>query len=152
MEAKYGPRIDGAAPTIVDVVEIDGIACGFIQRYLVRDHPEYADAAGDEDAVGIDYIIGDGGLVNRGLGPRMIWQYVRDVVFDAYPDALRVVASPDTRNSRSVRALEKAGFVCGHVASVPGQRHPEQFCVLDRARVFGLKPPADHAEKAPDTP
>jgi RimJ/RimL family protein N-acetyltransferase len=136
-EAKYGPRIDGVAPVRMDVIEIDGKPRGYAQHYPTRDHSDYATAARDPDAVAIDYLIGDPDCVGRGLGPRMLWQYVREVVLPAHPTAPRIIASPDARNTRSIRALEKAGFQRGHLAQAPGQNAPEQFCVLDRARVFG---------------
>jgi len=135
-EAKYGPRIDGVAPVRVEVVEIDGIAAGYLQRYLTRDHPEYAAAARDNDAAAIDYLIGEPTLVERGIGTRMIWQYVRDVVLPAYTGVPRIIASPDAHNTRSIRALEKAGFTRGCIAA-PGQLDPEYFCVLDRRRTLG---------------
>jgi len=136
-EAKYGPRIDGVAPVRVEVVEIDGIAAGYLQRYLTRDHPEYAVAARDNDAAAIDYLIGEPRLVERGIGTRMIWHYVRDVVFPAYPRVPRIIASPDARNTRSIRALEKAGFTRARPAAAPGRLDREYFCVLDRRRVLG---------------
>jgi 8-oxo-dGTP pyrophosphatase MutT (NUDIX family)/RimJ/RimL family protein N-acetyltransferase len=131
LERKFGPRIDGRARTRVEVVEIDGVPCGYLQRYWVRDYPEYAAAGRDDAAVAIDYIIGELEFTGRGLGPRMIWQYVRDIVLPAFPDAPRVLANPDVRNGRSIRTLEKAGFRRGHEAG------GELFCVLDRALVFG---------------
>jgi aminoglycoside 6'-N-acetyltransferase len=131
MERKFGPRIDGRAPTQMEIVEIDGVPAGYLQRYRVRDYPEYAAAARDDDTVGVDYIIGEPEFVGRGIGTRMIWQYVRDIVLPAYPDVPRVLASPDVRNGRSIRTLEKAGFRRAHEAG------GEQFCVLDRALVFG---------------
>lgn len=133
LERKFGPRIDGRARTSVEIVEIDGVPCGYAQRYRVRDYPEYAAAAGDDEAVGVDYIIGAPEFVGRGIGARMIWQYLRDVVLPAFPNAPRVLASPDVRNGRSIRTLEKAGFRRGHEAG------GELFCVLDRTLVFGAR-------------
>jgi RimJ/RimL family protein N-acetyltransferase len=119
-ESKYGPRIDRDDPVRVEIVEIDGTPAGYIQRYPV----EHGDVA-------IDYIIGEPELIGRGIGTRMIWQYVRDIVLPAFPDAPRVLASPDVRNGRSIRALEKAGFRRTHEAG------GELFCALDRALFFG---------------
>lgn len=120
LEAKYGSRIDGTDPVRMEILEIDGTPAGYLQRYPA-----------DHGNVAIDYIIGEPEFVGRGIGPRMIWEYVRDIVLPACPDAARVLASPDVRNTRSIRALEKAGFRRGHEAG------GELSCVLDRALVFG---------------
>jgi RimJ/RimL family protein N-acetyltransferase len=136
-QRKYIPRIEGRSPTRMQVVLIGGRARGFLQHYRLRDYPDYCRAAGDQEAAGVDYLIGAEELTGRGLGPQMIWSYLRQVVFAAHPDAPRVVASPELANHRSIRALEKAGFrQAGQIAGeVPGK--PEMVCVLDRQRIFG---------------
>jgi RimJ/RimL family protein N-acetyltransferase/8-oxo-dGTP pyrophosphatase MutT (NUDIX family) len=133
-EVKYGPRIDGTSHVRVAVVLVDGHPCGYIQHYRVADEDAYAAATGTPDAVAIDYTIGVPDLAGRGLGPRVIWSYLRDVVLPAYPDVTRVVASPNVDNERSLRVLDKAGF--RRVRPIPTPQ-PELLCVLDRARVFG---------------
>ena len=67
-------------------------------------------------------------VVERGLGPLIIRDYVEQIVVREYPNARRVVSSPDPRNTRSIRALEKAGFVAGPVIDVQG--HEERLCIL----------------------
>jgi RimJ/RimL family protein N-acetyltransferase len=129
VEALYGPCIDGVEPTSVDVLEIDGRACGYLQRYRVRDYPEYARAIGYADAIAIDFIIGEPALVGTGLGPRVIRRYVDTVVRAAHPDARFVISTPHPANERSIRALEKVGFRRGPVVDVEGQ--PEMVCSLD---------------------
>jgi 8-oxo-dGTP pyrophosphatase MutT (NUDIX family) len=57
--AKYGPRIEGIAPTRVWVVQVDGRDAGYVQDYRVRDHDEYAVKTQDLEAVAFDYLIGD---------------------------------------------------------------------------------------------
>ncbi len=70
---KYAPRIVGASPTRVHVAVVASRDVGFLQHYRVGDYPDYAAATGLPDAVGIDYAIGDPGLVGRGLGAQLIW-------------------------------------------------------------------------------
>ncbi|HET7196019.1 MAG TPA: hypothetical protein VFI99_13610, partial [Nocardioides sp.] len=48
--ARYGPRLDGIAPTRMWVVEVNDRAAGFCQGYRVRDYPEYAVLTPDPDA------------------------------------------------------------------------------------------------------
>lgn len=135
-QAKYGPRIAGESPVHVHVAEADGRACGFLQHYRVADLPQYAIAAGRPDAVGIDFAIGLPELAGRGLGPQLIWSYLREVVLPAHPAAKQAAASPDVANARSVRALEKAGFVPAGQITVPGQSGRSRLCVLDLDRFF----------------
>jgi len=134
---KYGPRIAGESPVRVHVAVIGGRDAGFVQHYLVGHVPAYAAATGLPAAVGIDYVIGVAELTGRGVGPQLIWSYLRDVVLPAHPAARAVVASPDVANARSIRALEKAGFAQAGQITVPGEPGPERLCVLDAAKFFG---------------
>jgi 8-oxo-dGTP pyrophosphatase MutT (NUDIX family) len=144
-ERKYGPRIDGISPTMVHVLLIDGLACGFIQHYHLRDYPSYQAACGGIDAIGIDYGIGVAELTGRGLGPQMIWRYLRQVVFPRWPGVPFVTASPEVANHRSIRALAKAGFVPSREIAGQPPGGPELLCALDRQRIFGQPPAAgDH--------
>ncbi len=136
-ERKYGPRIAGESPVRVHVAVVDGAAVGFLQHYRIGDYPDYAAATRLPEAVGIDYVIGDPGLTGRGLGPQLIWSYLRDVALPAHPTARLAVASPDVANNRSIRALEKAGFAQAGEITVPGEPGPERLCVLDAAKFFG---------------
>ncbi|NUT23364.1 MAG: GNAT family N-acetyltransferase [Hamadaea sp.] len=131
IERKYGPRVDGNSPVRVHVLLVDGVPAGIFQDYRTADYPAYAAAVADSEAIAIDYLIGDPGLVGRGIGPQAIWAYARDVA----PAAPRVVASPDETNEASIRALLKAGFRYERDAAV--EDRTEAVCVLDRARVFG---------------
>ena len=136
-ERKYAPRIAGESPTRVHVAVIDGRDAGFLQHYRVGDYPEYAAATGMPDAIGIDYAIGLPELIGRGLGPQIIWSYLRDVALTAHPAARHALASPDLANRASIRALEKAGFDQAGPITVPGESAREQLCVLDLVRFFG---------------
>jgi len=135
-ERKYGPRIAGQSPTRVHVASVGGQDCGFLQHYRVADYPAYAAATGEPAAVGIDYAIGVQTLTGRGLGPQLIWAYLRDVVLPAHPAVCRAVASPDVANGRSLRALEKAGFVRTREIEDEGEHSRELLCVLDLAKFF----------------
>jgi 8-oxo-dGTP pyrophosphatase MutT (NUDIX family) len=135
-ERKYGPRITGQSPVRVHMATVDGSDAGFLQHYRVGDHAEYAAATGLPDAVGLDYAIGVPQLTRRGLGPQLIWSYLRDVALPAHPAARHALASPDVANHASIRALEKAGFTRAGQIEVPGEPGP-QLCVLDLVRFFG---------------
>ena len=75
-------------------------------------------------------------LVGHGLGTRMIWAYLHDVVLRRFPDTKFVVADPETRNIASIRACEKAGFRRIVDFDEPdGSRHA--LCLWERTRVIG---------------
>jgi aminoglycoside 6'-N-acetyltransferase len=139
-EKHYGPALDGTDPTRMWVVELDGRSIGFVQDYRIRDHPEYSLLTGEPDAIGFDYAIGDPSWVDRGIGTRMLWTYLRDVVRPHYPEALTFFAAPDHRNKGSLRVLEKLGFTEGLWFDEPqadGRVDTVVGCSLDVGATFG---------------
>ncbi len=140
-EERYGPRIEGADPTRMWVVQVGGRDVGYAQHYRVGDHDEYAVKTRAPQAVGFDYLIGEPDLVGRGLGTRMVWSFLRDVLVPAYPDVTSFIASPDHRNTSSLRALAKCGFAVGDWIDMPSTSGEsvttEVVCTLDRGHWFG---------------
>lgn len=128
VEAKYGPRILEDERVQVFVIQVDGDPAGMIQTYLVSDHPEWI---GDEPGVaGVDLFIADEECTGRGLGPRILDEFLRAVVF---PDVTMTacVTSPELANAASIRAFEKAGFV--REREISGQWGPELLMRRERA-------------------
>ena len=115
VEAAYGPAVDGADPTEMFVVEIDGEPAAFVQRYRYGDNPSWQSAVAATGAVevtaaaGIDYLIGVPSLTGVGLGPLVIARFTVDTLA-RYPAVDTVVVAVLQDNRRSWRALEKAGF------------------------------------------
>lgn len=107
---RYGARLSGEDPTRMWVLEVDGRGVGLAQDYRIGDHPDYAVPTVEPDAIGFDYAIGDPDLVGRGIGTRLLWEYLRDVVRPAHPEAPTFFAAPDHRNAGSLRVLDKLGF------------------------------------------
>ena len=106
----YLPSLEGRKPTDLYLILLDERPVGFIQTYLVADHPEYAELVGVGAGVsGVDLFIADEELTGKGLGPEVLRQFVNDVVF-AEPATIVCIADPDLRNTASIRAFEKAGF------------------------------------------
>jgi 8-oxo-dGTP pyrophosphatase MutT (NUDIX family) len=107
---------------------------------LLRHYPvtgDFAEAVGPGRSAGIDFIVGDREQISRGIGPQLIWSYLRDVVLPAHPDARHVVASPDVDAVPSIRALLTAGFTAAGEITVPGMAGPKRLCILDRGKFFG---------------
>ena len=113
VEARYGPCVDGAEPTELFLVVQGGREIGFVQRYLIDDHPDWKrslePAAVPHPSIGVDYLIGDAELLGQGLGPAIVDRFVRET-WQRYPQALSVVVDVAQANRRSWRALEKCGF------------------------------------------
>ena len=112
------------------VIAEDGRALGMIQTYAVADYPEWGKLIGVEpEAAGLDLFIGEEDAVGRGLGPRVLEQFAREVVF-ANPETTALVATVEEANRRSWRAFEKAGFE--HVRNVEEDGLPHRLMRLER--------------------
>jgi len=121
VEAKYGPRVDGAEPTHVFVIELAGRPVGWIQWYLWSDYPEHAVQLGVEPAsAGIDLAIGEVAMMGLGWGPIAICEFLRQIVF-ADPNVSAVITDPEENNLRSLRAFKKAGFTVTSTVQLAGE-------------------------------
>jgi aminoglycoside 6'-N-acetyltransferase len=113
IEKNYGPCVDGLDPTELFVVESEGNPIGFAQRYSIDEDANWKSSlapSGEHDnAVGIDYLIGEEALTGTGLGPQIIDAFVNSA-WERYPGAEEIVVAVHQANRRSWRALEKAGF------------------------------------------
>ena len=129
----YARQLAGTSATRMWVVVLDGRDIGYVQDYPVAAYDDYAVRVQDPQAIAFDYLIGEPDLIDRGLGTQMITAYCRDVLCRDYPDAPRFVASPDVRNARSIRMLEKCGFVRGLWIQPESVKHPEVVCTASRS-------------------
>jgi len=111
--AYYGPGIRGEDAVRYWIWEVNGRSVGFSQDYRIADHPEFALLCGRPDAIGFDYVIGEAAFVDRGLGTKLLWVYLRDIVVPAYHECFELFAAPDHRNARSLRVLAKLGATQG---------------------------------------
>lgn len=135
VEAKYGPRVDGAEPTHVFVIEQAARPIGWIQWYLWSDYPKHALQLGAEpSSAGIDLAIGEPAMTGLGLGPVVIREFLRRVIF-ADPGISAVVTDPQEGNLRSLGAFRKAGFT----ETITVQLAAENF----KRRVVRLARPSD---------
>jgi RimJ/RimL family protein N-acetyltransferase len=140
VQAHYGPALRGEDPTRLWVWEVNGRSVGFCQDYRISDYPEYALLTSRVDAIGFDYALGEPAFVGRGLGTSLLWVFLRDIVWPAYPAALEFFAAPDHRNAASLRVLAKLGFTEGVWFDEPGPHGRVDTvvgCSLDVAQVIG---------------
>jgi aminoglycoside 6'-N-acetyltransferase len=106
----YLPAIEGREPTDLYFIVLDGGPAGFIQTYMVADHPEYQQlVVVGEGVAGVDLFLAEEERLGRGLGTRVLTDFLRQVVF-AVPTTHACIADPDGENRASIRAFEKAGF------------------------------------------
>ena len=132
LEAKYGARIDGAEPVHMFIIEYEGRAIGWIQWYLWRDDPMDAARFGaPDDAAGIDLAIGERDMIERGVGPACIREFIEGYVF-ADSAVRSVLVEPEAGNGRSIRAFLKAGFFIIRSMQVPGEDFVRNIMILDR--------------------
>src|SRR6185437_9040095 len=113
VERNYLPMVDGSDPTEAFIVNLSGRPIGYVQRYLIDDDPEWRESIrsvlGDSSGIGIDYLIGEPDLVGKGIGRRMISQFVR-ATWNRHPSADRITVALQRENVASWKALEAAGF------------------------------------------
>jgi aminoglycoside 6'-N-acetyltransferase len=112
---------------------------GYAQAYRLADEPAWratiTAAMGDVHAAGIDYFIGEPDCVGRGIGSKMIAEFVV-TVWQTYADVSSVVVAVQQENAASWRALERVGFDrvwAGHLDSDdPSDQGPAYVYVLAR--------------------
>jgi len=120
----------GRDPAQYFLIVVDGRPVGMIETYLVADNPDWGRQIGEgEGAAGVDLLIGEEDAVGRGLGPQVLAQFAREVVF-ARPDVEALVATVEEPNRRSWRAFEKAGFQ--HARDVEEDGLPHRLMRLER--------------------
>jgi aminoglycoside 6'-N-acetyltransferase len=132
VDAKYGPRVDGAEPTHVFVIEQGGRPVGWIQWYLWSDYPEHAlQLRAELGSAGIDLAIGERAMTGLGLGPTAICEFLRQIVF-ADPNVSAVITDPEEGNLRSLCAFKKAGFAVTNTVQLAGENVKRQVVRMDR--------------------
>ncbi len=128
--AEYEASVEGREPTEHYLIVVEDRPVGMAQAYLVSDYPDWEEIVRVGPGVaGVDLLIGEVDEVGRGLGPRVLAEFLRGVVF-ADPETKACVATVEETNRRSLRAFEKAGF--HHVRNVEEDGVPHRLLRLDR--------------------
>lgn len=123
--ATYSPRLLLEEPTYPYVMLLGGEPIGYIQAYRLSDHPEYAAQVGAEaGAVGVDLFIGEVAHLHRGLGPRFLRAFMRQIVFGMLGATVCVIG-PEVGNAAAIRAYKKAGFRHWKTVPIAGEPAPE---------------------------
>ena len=69
-----------------------------------------------DDTRGIDQMIGEPDMIERGHGSAFIRAFIEDLLAAGVP---RVVTDPDPTNARAIRCYEKAGFARDRLVDTP---------------------------------
>ena len=94
------------------LIVVDGRPLGMIQTYLVSDHPEWEEVVGPGELAGVDLLTGEEDATGRGLGPQVLEQFTRDVVFRP-PGNARVCGDAEEPNRHSWRRSRRpASAMC----------------------------------------
>lgn len=110
LRAEYGDKIGGERRDHSFIIQINGENAGYIQCYVIDDHPDYArQMRVDRGAVGIDLFIGEPSARNRGYGPVVIRAFLEQGVFGKLQAEVAIIA-PEPGNARAISAYEKVGF------------------------------------------
>ncbi|MBA2289167.1 MAG: acetyltransferase [Chloroflexia bacterium] len=124
LRAEYGDKIRGERRDHSFIIQIDGEDAGYIQCYVIDDHPDYArQIRVDPGAVGIDLFIGEPSARNRGYGAAVIRAFLEQIVFGKL-DATVAIIAPEPGNARAIRAYEKVGFVWQKTVHVVDEESP----------------------------
>lgn len=115
LERDFGPTVRGEEPNEDLLALLDGRPFGLAQRCRISDYAEYVEPLRTilpvpDDAMSIDYLVGDPGMIGRGWGTRMIRSLVADT-WAAHPAASCIIVPVAAANTASWRTLESAGLV-----------------------------------------
>jgi RimJ/RimL family protein N-acetyltransferase len=137
--AEYTPKIDRTEQVFGFVILVDEQPAGYIQWYLIHDHPEYAVQMDvPVDSAGIDLFIGEEAFIHRGLGAPILRAFLREIVF-ADDRVGGAIIGPDERNAIAIRSYEKAGF--RYLKTVPVKDEPAPEYVMELTReAFDAQP------------
>lgn len=101
------------------LMEIDGEKAGYIQYYAARKVGGGWWENEPEGTFGIDLLIGEPGLLGKGLGAVVIRAFAR-FMQEREPSLETIIIDPDPANLRAVRSFEKAGFRPEGEITTPG--------------------------------
>lgn len=132
IKAKYVPRIEGKEPTKCYLAYCEDKPLGFLQTYMISDHPDYAKHADiNFEAASVDLFIGEEEFMGKGLGSLMLKKFIKDIVFKEMNADICVIG-PEPNNTRAIKSYEKVGFKYFKTIQVPKEPEPEYLMRLDK--------------------
>jgi len=132
--AKFAPRLEFKERTYCHIALLAGQPFAYIQCYKNADYPDYSAEVVLEDGISLDLFIADEARRGQGLGPQLLQAYLRDVVFDLFPDETCCYICHKLDNPQALRASQKAGFRV--LRDVIEAEAPARLLVFDKTRDF----------------
>lgn len=130
--ARYEPRIRGETPVDPYLMLYDDLPLGYIQTYLLADHPGYNGLVGaGPSTVGVDLFIGEHNYLHVGFGTAMLRVFLDRVIFADF-QILRCITGADVRNRAAIRCFEKVGFGFWKLVNIPNKQHGICFMAIAR--------------------
>ena len=102
----------------IKIVLYNNQPIGYIQSYAVDGNGAWTNKVKVfENMVSIDYFIGNINFIHKGIGSKMITEYIeKEICKNSYK---YVLISPDTTNLAKKRLMEKCGFTYIKTVNVP---------------------------------
>jgi len=149
VDGKYISRIDGSELVDCLIAEISGEPFAYLQWYLLRDHLDHpALPFATPEFAGLDLFISARDGRNRGIGTRLIRQFIVDTL-RSHPEIAGFVIDPSVDNLRAIAAYRKAGFVDVGIGADAETGEPCQLQIAWRTSVLG-EGSADPASDQPN--
>ncbi|QQO07634.1 GNAT family N-acetyltransferase [Breznakiella homolactica] len=135
IEEKYIPYVRGEKPLDSYIILCGGVKMGYVQVYLLEDYPEYDELVqAGEGAAGVDLFIGERDYLHKGLGPVIIRELLKNIVFK--DDAVtKCIIGPEPKNTAAIKAYGKAGFKYIKTIQVPEEEEPEYIMEIRREEI-----------------
>ncbi len=113
--AKWSERINTGlsayhTPWHGHIIEIDTLPIGYIHHYQVKKdrYTEYPTIP--NNAIGIDFFIGEQSHIGKKLSAPVLGTYMDTVIKKQNPDVNTVIIDPAVTNTRAIHVYTKAGF------------------------------------------
>lgn len=112
--ARIRHMVEGRDTTRPFIFSIGGVPTGYIQYWFVghhqndtwiKDHPWLAELPAE--TIGVDLSIANAGDLSKGIGSAVLTLFVDRLTAAGHRS---IIIDPDPKNTRAVRAYEKAGF------------------------------------------
>ncbi|MGF2616658.1 GNAT family N-acetyltransferase [Rossellomorea vietnamensis] len=109
VQKKYRPRILDSHPVRPFIFRYNSKPAGFLQKYEIEKKTAAEWGFAEEKSVyGIDCFIGEPQLFNKGIGTKMVKEFIKKIIHEDAPDF--ILLDPSKTNKRAIRCYEKAGF------------------------------------------
>ncbi len=135
VEAKYSPRVLGRENVDCYIFSCDDKPTGMIQACdMDKELKEKADFGLQDNCVGIDLFIGEENSIHRGLGSRIVRQFLKQIVF-ADKKAAACSVDPYAENKIAIKCYQKAGFHYLRTAWYEADRREEDVYIVYRDEI-----------------